>query len=171
MSRLIKTAVLACVVMMAGTASAQIGKIAVFSPQDAVLNTELAKQRLQKLSEDKDFVSNKNEAEKLQKEFRKLAENFNKESAVMSNAQKAESQKKMTALRADIEHIAKKLQAAQNEVVQKLGGEIGPKMQKIVEDLIKEDSIGLLLRTEAVMHASANYNITSKVTDRLNSAK
>ena len=171
MIKLIKTAVLACVVLVAANASAQVGKIAVFSPQDAVLNTELAKKRLQKLSEDKAFVGNKAEAEKLQKQYRKVIEDFKKESAVMSSSQQAEAQKKITGLRADIEHIGKKLQAAQSEVVQKLGGEIGPKMQKIVEDLIKEDNIGLLLRTEAVMHASTNYNITAKVTDRLNAAK
>ena len=86
----------------------------------------------------------------------------------MTGAQQAEAQKKMTTLRADIEHTTKKLQAAQNDVVQQLGVEVGPRVSKIVEELLKDEGIGLLLRAEAVMHANTAFNITSKVTDKLN---
>lgn len=150
-------------------ALAQTGnKIAVFSPQEAILNSELAKQRLQKLSEEKEYTANKTEYDQLRKDYAALVEEVKKESAVMTGAQQAEAQKKMTTLRADIEHTTKKLQAAQNDVVQQLGVEVGPRVSKIVEELLKEEGIGLLLRAEAVMHANAAFNITSKVTDKLN---
>lgn len=149
-------------------AQAQSGKIAVFSPQEAILNSELAKQRLQKLQEEKEFVDNKTEHDKLRKEYSDLVEELKKESAVMSASQQADAQKKITTLRADIEHNVKKLQAAQNDVIQQLGVEVGPRVQKIVGELIESENIGLILRAEAVMHRSASYDITSKVTDKLN---
>ncbi|MFK7732796.1 MAG: OmpH family outer membrane protein [Pseudomonadales bacterium] len=149
-------------------AQAQTGKIAVFSPQEAILNSELAKQRIQKLQEEKEFLDNKAQHDKLRKEYADLVEELKKESAVMSASQQAEAQKKITTLRADIEHNVKKLQAAQNDVIQQLGVEVGPRVQKIVEELVKAEEIGLILRAEAVMHANASYNITSKVTDKLN---
>ena len=150
------------------TAGAQTGKIAVCSPQEAILNSELAKQRLQKLQEEKEFLDNKAEHDKLRKEYADLVEELKKESAVMSASQQADAQKKITTLRADIEHNLKKLQAAQNDVIQQLGVEVGPRVQKIVEELVTAEEIGLILRAEAVMHANATYNITSKVTDKLN---
>ena len=159
---------LICSFMVLPSAWAQLGKIAVFSPQDAILNSELAKQRLQKLSEEKEYVANKAEYDKLRKDFTTMREEVSKEAAVMTAAQQADAQKKLTSLRADIEHNLKKLQASQNDVVQQLGVEVGPRVSKIVEELLQEEGIGLLLRAEAVMHASTTYNITSKVTDKLN---
>ena len=49
--------------------------------------------------------------------------------------------------------------------------EIGPKLQKLLPEIIKEENIGLLLPAKAVMHADAGYNITAKVADKLNQAK
>ena len=129
--------------LLTPAALAQTGnKIAVFSPQEAILNSELAKQRLQKLSEEKEYADNKAEYDKLRKDYAALVEEVKKESAVMTGAQQAEAQKKMTTLRADIEHTTKKLQAAQNDVVQQLGVEVGPRVSKIVEELLKDEGIG-----------------------------
>lgn len=169
MNKLFRTTLMALICgMLAVGAQAQTGKIAVFSLDQAILNSELAKQRLQKLSEESEFKKNKDEVEKLRKEYRDLVEELKKESAVMTAAQQADAQKKINTLRADIEHNLKKIQAAQNDVVQQLGAEVSPRVQKILEELLKEEEIGLILRAEAVIHANTSYNITSKVTDKLN---
>ncbi len=48
---------------------------------------------------------------------------------------------------------------------------MSPKVQEIVADMIKKDKIGLILDRQAAMHADAEFNITAKVTDRLNQGK
>lgn len=158
--------------LLATGAHAQLaGKIAVFSPENAILNTELAKQRLKQLEEDSEFAANQKELETLSADFQKVAEKFRKDSAVMSDDEKGKAQKKLATLRADAEHVSKKLKAAQNETIQRVGAEVGGRLQKILEQLIQDEGIGLLLRSEAVIHASAAYNITSKVTDKLNAGE
>ncbi len=169
MKPIIRTTITALVLLLVSlNAAAQAGKIAVFSPQEAILNSELAKQRLQQLGEEKEFQENKNEHEKLRKEYKDLVDEVKKESAVMTAEQQADAQRKINSLRADIEHILKKLQAAQNDVINELGVEVGPRVQKILAELVRDDQIGLILRKEAVMHATSSYDITSKVTDKLN---
>lgn len=154
-----------------GAQAQQAGKIAVFSAQNAILGSDMAKQKLEKLEQESEFRSIKSAYDKHKREYDSLIKTFTKESAVMSNTQKAESQKKITAVRADLEHNAKKLQLEQNNAVQELGSELGPRVEKILQALIKEEGIGLLLRAEAVMIAGPTYDITSKVTTKLNAGE
>lgn len=156
--------------LVAGAVSAQ-GKIAVLSVQEAVFNTEVAKKRLKQLQKDEDYANEKKDFEKLKKKVTKQIEALQKDAAVMSEAKKATQQKKIAAHRADLEHMAKQLQASEKDVLQGLLVEMSPKVQEIVADLIKTEKIGLILDRQAAMHADAEFNITAKVTDRLNQGK
>ncbi len=156
--------------LVAGAVSAQ-GKIAVLSVQEAVFNTEVAKKRLKKLQKDDDYADEKKEFEDLKKDVTKEIQALQKDAAVMSEAKKASQQKKIAAHRADLEHMAKQLQAAEKDVLQELLVEMSPKVQEIVADMIKSEKIGLILDRQAAMHADSEFNITAKVTDRLNQGK
>lgn len=170
MSKILNVVLALSLTAFAFTAQAEQGKIAVLSWQEAVINTEVAKTRLKALQEDKDFVATKNEFEKLRGDLQKKFESFKKEAAVMNAAQKAEQQKKLQTGQADLEHLAKKLKASETDVVQRLMGEMQPKLQKVVAELIKSDGIGMILDKQAVMHVDTSFNITGKVTEKLNQA-
>lgn len=154
----------------ASVAMAQ-GKIAVLSVQEAVFNTEVAKQRLKKLQKDEDYADSKKEFDALKKKVTGQIEALQKDAAVMSEAKKASQQKKIAANRADLEHMAKKLQASEKDVLQELLVEMSPKVKEIVNDLIKSEKIGLILDRQVAMHADTEFSITAKVTDRLNQSK
>ena len=166
----IKFAVLVFAMLWGSVALAQ-GRIAVFDLEAAVLNTDVAKQRLNALRNQKEFKNNVSELEQVRKDYEKLVEQFQKDLEILSAEQRQLAKNKIDTKRSDGEHLARKIEAAQQQGVQTIMAEIGPKLQKLLPEIIKEENIGLLLPAKAVMHADAGYNITAKVADKLNQAK
>lgn len=144
------------------------GKIAVLDVQEAILNTDIAQQRLEAFRKQPDVADNVKQLEAMQKEFQALVEQIKKDSAVMSPEQKQAQSKKIQEKRADIEHVGRKLKASEQEMAQSLMQELGPKLQQVVGELIETEGIGLLLNKQAVMHTDTGFNISAKVTDKLN---
>ena len=163
----IKFAVLVFAMLWGSVALAQ-GRIAVFDLEAAVLNTDVAKQRLNALRNQKEFKNNVSELEQVRKDYEKLVEQFQKDLEILSAEQRQLAKNKIDTKRSDGEHLARKIEAAQQQEVQTIMAEIGPKLQKLLPEIIKEENIGLLLPAKAVMHADAGYNITAKVADKLN---
>lgn len=70
--------------------------------------------------------------------------------------------------KADAELAARKIQAEQQQLQQKIMQELGPKAQEALQEVVAEEGVTILLRADAVMLAGPESNITSKVADRLN---
>ena len=151
-----------------GTAAMAQGRIAVFDLEAAVLNTEVAKQRIEALQNQRDFKESVAELEKVKNEYEKLIEQFQKDLDILSAEQRQLKKSKIDSKRADAEHLARKLKALEQQELQAIMQEIGPKLQKLLPEIIESENIGLLLPAKAVMHAAAGYNITAKVADKLN---
>ena len=144
------------------------GKIAVVDLQEAILQTDLAQQRLNEVRNQDDYKSDKAEFDRLKKEFDELVKNFQKDAPVMSQENQIAARKKLASKQADLEHVAGKLQQAEQGAGQALLQEMGPKVQEVLREIIAADGIGLLLQRGSVIHADAGYSITAKVTDHLN---
>lgn len=170
MNKLIKLAVLMIAVFSATVVTAE-GKIAVIDPQQAIMNTEVAQQRLKALSAEPGFVENRKQLDELGKSYQDTVAQLQKDAAVMSAEQKQAEAQKLQEKRGDIEHVQRKLQAAQQQLVQSLAQEMGADLQKVIGELIKSEGIGLLLNQQAAIHADSSYSITAKVTDKLNQMK
>ncbi len=167
MSKLLKIAVTAIALSLPTLAFAQ-GKIAVVNLQEAILQTDLAQKRLQEVYNQPDFKADKAEFDQLKKELDDLVKQFQKDAAVMSQDQQAAMRQKLNTKQSDLEHVAGKLKQAEGVAGQALLQEMSPKVQEVLRDLIQSEGIGLLIRQEAVIHADAGYNVTAKVTDKLN---
>ena len=164
--------VLFCVMLSIWAIGAQAqGKIAVLDIQSAILNTDVAQERLKALRNEPDFKDNRKDLESLKKEHDKMVEKLKKDLAVLSAEQKQAKSQRISEKRADIEHVARKLQAAEQQLVQEVVQELAPKMQEVVGELIKNEQIGLLLDRKATLHVDNAFNITAKVTDKLNKAR
>lgn len=162
--------ILLCVLGFSAAAMAQ-GKIAVLDLQQAILNTDEAKAQLEQLRKTDDYAKNKKEADQLRQDYDNLVEQFNKNREVMSAEQETEQAKKINTLKDDFEHVAKKLQQSELEVMQRVFQQMAPQAQQIVSDLIKVEGIGLLLDAKAALHADIGYSINAKVTDKLNQSQ
>lgn len=170
MKPLLKLTSLLIVFGLSLTAHAE-GKIAVLNVQQAVVNTEVAQERLKDLQKEPSFAQNRKELEDLNKAYQDTVDQLQKDAAVMSAEQKMEARKKLQEKVSDMEHVKRKLQATEQEFMQSLMQELGPKLKQAVDDLIKEEGIGLIVNQQATMYADTSYNITAKVTDKLNKLK
>lgn len=167
MSKLLKVA-LVMLVFSVPTLSWAQGKIAVVDVQGAILQTDVAQKRLGEVRDQADYKKNKAEYDRLKSEGDALLKTAQKDAAVMSEEQKKATQTKLSGLQEDLEQVVGKLQQAEQGAGQALLQEMGPKMQEVLRDIIKEEKIGLLLTRNAVVHAEESYSITAKVTEKLN---
>lgn len=168
MKRLIP--VLLCAVLMPVAALAD-GKVAILSPQRAVLNTDLAQKVAKELQARKDFNDGMNQINALKKEGQGLIDKLKKDGAVMTDAQKQDANSRLHQIQSDLQYQGKKLEDMQSQEMQtKVFAQFQDRFPQIVNDLIKSEGIGLLLNADsgAVMQADPGFDITAKVTARLN---
>ncbi len=177
MVRLAKTFSIALVVMLCSSVTMAQGKIAVISIQKAILNTEAAQTRLNELRATADYVSSKTQFETLKKEGQDMFEKYKKDREVMSKEQRESMEKQMESRREDIEHVGRKLLAAEQEAGNRILVDMQADAETIIGEIIKNDGIGLLLnldmqvpqqRQPLAWHADSSYDISAKVTDKLN---
>ena len=167
MSKLIKV-VFAVLVFSVSTFGWAAGKIAVVDVQDAILKTDVAQKRLGEIRSQADYKKNKAEADRLKSEGEALFKTFKKDEAVMSLEQKSAAEKKLSGIQDDFRIVVEKMQQAEQSAARELLQDMAPKAQEALRDIIKAESIGLLLQGNAVIHAEDSYIVTTKVTDKLN---
>ena len=155
------------VILMPMTGFAQ-GKISVVNLQEAMLKTDLAQTRLSEIRQGEDYSADKAEFDRLKSEIDELIASFQKDAAIMSAEQQASARQRVANKNADLEHVAGKLQQAEQIAGQGLLKEMSPMVQKVLSELIKTEGIGLMLQQTAVIHSDPGYSITAKVTDKLN---
>jgi outer membrane protein len=166
-SRLLKVA-LAVAAFSIPTLGWTEGKVAVVDVQGAILQTEYAQTKLGEVRAREEYKKNKAEFDRLKTEGEGLLKTFQKDAAVMSAEQKAAAEKKLNSLQEDLDHVANKLQEAEQGIGQALLQEMAPKVQEVLREIIQKDGIGLLLQRNAVIHAEPGYSITAQVTEKLN---
>lgn len=160
--------VLAVVACTASTLAWAEGKIAVFDLQTAILQTDAAQKRLQELRNEDEYKKNKAEFDRIKTEGEALVQSYQKDSAIMSEEQKATAQQKINSMQEDLEHVAGKLQQSEQVAAQAMFQEMGPKVQEVLREIIEKEGVGLLIQRQAVIHAEPSYSVTAKVTDKLN---
>lgn len=169
MLKLVKTCVAAVSLVVASGALAE--KIAVLNPQQAMLETDLAKTRLKNLEAKSEFKSARAQAEKLDGELRSMVEAYQKDQSILSEEQRKAEEKKLKAKNSEREKAIEKLQKQQQPVAQGVMQELAPKYKEVVQAIIKEKGITLLMGPQGVLHADPSADITAEVTKRLNAAK
>lgn len=144
------------------------GKIAVVDLQAAILQTDMAQDRIAQVRAEEDYKADKAEYDRLKAEFDEMVKKLQNDMAVMSQDQQLAARKRLQSKQADLEHVTGKLQQAEQGAGQRLLQEMSPRVQEVLRDLIATEGIGLLLQRSSVIHADAGYSITAKVTDKLN---
>lgn len=162
---------LAITLLTAPVAMAAGDKVVVFDLQSAILNTDVAKKRIQEMQANAEFASLQAKFETLRNDMIKMGKEAEKDSVTWTPEKMAEQRKKMEYARADLQLIQKKLEAERNATAQQVMQELGPKAQVALKDVISVDGIGLVLSTQTAYYAEPSLDITAKVTEKLNKAK
>ncbi|UTA46742.1 OmpH family outer membrane protein [Simiduia sp. 21SJ11W-1] len=159
------------VALIAAPMAMAADKVVVFDLQSAILNTDMAKKRMQDMQSNSEFASMQAKFESLRAELQKMAKEAEKNGVTWNQEQSAEHRKKMEYARADLELVVKKLQAERNATAQRVMEELNPKAQVALKDVISAEGIGIVLSTQTAYYAEPSLDITAKVTEKLNKAK
>lgn len=163
--KMIKAMIAVAALVSAPWVLADSGKVAVLDVQEAILNTNMAKSEMKAFEARSDISKMIADAEKLKKDIVSLRGDIEKGG---SGAQ--EKQKTVEFKQADFELIVRKLNAERQVAGKRLMDNIGPRLESAVKSIVDSDGIGLLLDRKAVIHADATFDITAKVTERLNAS-
>ncbi|TXH50365.1 MAG: OmpH family outer membrane protein [Cellvibrionales bacterium] len=164
-NKAIKVMAAVVALVLAPIAVAEGGKVAVLDVQEAILSTNMAKSEMKAFEARSDIAKMIADAEKLKKDITSLR------SAIEGGGAGAQDkQKTMEFKQADFELIVRKLNAERQVAGKRLMDNIGPRLESAVKSIVESEGIGLLMDRKAVIHADATFDITAKVTAKLNTS-
>ncbi|MBQ75055.1 MAG: hypothetical protein CMQ20_08525 [Gammaproteobacteria bacterium] len=141
-------------------------KIAVVDVQRAILNSEQAKTLLGQIQEE--FKADEDSISQIQSNIAALLERLQKDADVMSEAEKRRIQQEIEEYNNDFQYERQKLQKAINTRQTELFSGTEAKIQRAIEDLVRKNDYDLILPRGAALYAGDLYDITRKVTEKLN---
>lgn len=153
------------IALAAPLASAEV-KVAVVDVQTAILNSEEAQRLLGQIQEE--FAAEEEEIRKIQSEAATILERLQKDADVISAAEKRRMQQRIESLNNDFVYERQKLQKQIEARQQELFSGIDQRVQKAIEDLVLSEDYDLILPRQAALYVGDLYNITRKVTEKLN---
>ena len=139
--------------------------------QNAVVSTDKAKVMIKKLEAEPDYKDAKDQATKLQASLEATIEEAKRDSATWTDAQREEAGKKVANKKDDLEHLVRKIQAQNKQLVQIMMQEMGQDIQAALRSIVDKEGITLLLEKQFVMHVDPTYDLTTQLTAKLNSPK
>ncbi len=141
-------------------------KLAVVDVQRAILSSEEAKRLLAQIQEE--FKADEDEIRKIQTAAAALLERAQKDAEVMSDTEKRRVQQEIESKNNDFVYLRQKLQKEINARQTELFAGTEVKVQKAIEDLVLENDYDVILPRNAALYAGDLYDITRKVTEKLN---
>lgn len=160
------TIVAALVMAFAAPAAFAEVKIAVVDVQSAILNSEEAKRLMTQIQNE--FKDQEDEIRKIQSDAAALLERAQKDSEVMSDVEKRKLQQDIESKNNDFVYLRQKLQKQIEDRQKELFAGVDQKVQKAIEDLVKAEDYDLIIPRQAALYVGELYNITRKVTEKLN---
>lgn len=159
------TLMAAFAVLTAPMAMAEV-KVAVVDVQTAILNSEEAKRLLSQIQEE--FAAEEEEIVQIQSEAAAIMERMQKDADVISDAEKRRMQGQIESLNNDFVYERQKLQRAIEQRQGELFSGMNQRVQKAIEELVLAEDYDLIIPRQAALYVGDLYNITRKVTEKLN---
>tara|TARA_Y100001934_G_C11966355_1_gene591932 strand:- start:164 stop:664 length:501 start_codon:yes stop_codon:yes gene_type:complete len=141
-------------------------KVAVVDVQQAILGSEQAKRLLSQIQEE--FKSDEEAIRDIQTEAAALLERAQKDAEVMSDSEKRKLQQQIEGKNNDFVYHRQKLQKAIEDRQAELFEGIDEKVRRAIEALVLDDDYDLIIPRGAALYVGDLYDITRKVTERLN---
>ena len=160
-----KLAVILSVLFLSTHAYAEM-KIVVLDSVRAILETEEAKVLIEAAG--KEMEPEQEEVRGMAEQRQALIEKLRKDGEVMSNAEKAQTQREIEDLEVELQFETQKLQKAVNDKRQEILVALAPKFEKVRTDLIQIEGYDMIVAPNALVYANPKNDITKKITERMN---
>ena len=141
-------------------------KIAFVDVQRAILSSEQAKKLQAQIGEE--FKDEEAEIRQVSSDAAALIQRLQKDSEVMSDSEKIKLQKQIEEKENDFSYLRQKLQNKIQTRQTELFAGTEVRLQKAIEDLVMSDDYDVILPRNAALYVGDLYDITRKVTEKLN---
>ena len=141
-------------------------KVAVLDMAAALFNSDKAKEVDEQLKAE--TTDDEQKIRGLADQGRTLQEKMQKDGAVMSDADKRKTEEQLQEINVQYQFLLQKVQNLVNERRQQFQQTYAPNLVQAIQAVVEEDNYDMVLRAEAVLHYSNAYDITAKVTEKLN---
>ena len=142
-------------------------KIGVVNVQGAILASEEAKRLTAQIKEE--FSDDEQAIVALQTEANTKIQQMQKDADVMSEAERRRVQQELESINNDFVYQRQKLQRQIDERQQELFAGIDQKVSRAIEDLVRDEDFDIIIPRQAAIYVSDVYDVTRKVTEKLNS--
>lgn len=164
------TVVLAAAMMLgAGNSYAQNTgdlKIAVIDMATALLNSEVAKGVEEELQQE--TAGDQEKIRSLADQAKKLQDQLQQDSEVMSESEQRRIVGELQELQNQYQFLFQKLQNLSNERRQQFQQAYSANLVQAISDVVEEGGYNLVLRAEVALYFDATFDITARVTEKLN---
>ena len=143
-------------------------KIAVVDLGAAIFGSDIAQQRQKELQAKSDYASLQAKYDSGIADLQALQKEAEEKGMTWSEDQRQEHQKKIEYIQADLELTGRKLESEIRGLQNRIVKELQPKAAEALQEIVAQEGITVLLRSEAVFMAKPELNITAKLTERLN---
>ena len=141
-------------------------KIAFVDVQRAILSSEQAKKLQAQIGEE--FKDEEAQIRQVSSDAAALIQRLQKDSEVMSDAEKIKLQKQIEEKENDFSYLRQKLQNKIQTRQTELFSGTEVRLQRAIEDLVMSDDYDVILPRNAALYVGDLYDITRKVTEKLN---
>ena len=141
-------------------------KIAFVDVQRAILSSEQAKKLQVQIGEE--FKDEEAEIRQVSSDAAASIQRLQKDSEVMSDSEKIKLQKQIEEKENDFSYLRQKLQTKIQTRQTELFAGTEVRLQKAIEDLVMSDDYDVILPRNAALYVGDLYDITRKVTEKLN---
>lgn len=144
------------------------GKVVIFDAQQAILQTDHAKQRMDELQKKPEYAKLVAEAEGLKAELATLSKNAESQGLTWSAEKQAEHRKNVEFVQGDFQRVVQKIKKENDDLMQGLLADGQQKIPAILDKIVKAEGIDIVLRREAAFIAMPAADVTAKVIAELN---
>lgn len=158
---------LCALVGLSGTAAAQEPlKVAVLDLGAALFNSDRARALTEELRNE--TAEDEQKARALADQANQLQTKLQQDNAVMSDAEKRRASEQIQEIGVQYQYLVQKIQTMLQDRQQQFQNTYAPNLNQAVTAVVEEGQYDLVLRAEAALYFRSAYDITARVTEKLN---
>lgn len=169
LASLVGTSVLAAEAAKPAAPAGPPQKVAVIDMAAALFNSDKAKAIDQEIQ--KQTTEDQTKIRALADEGKKLQDKVKKDEATMSDDDKRKAAEKLQEIGVQYQYLVEKVQKLVQDRRQQFQETYAANLVQAITEVVQEENYDIVFRAEAVLHYRTGYDITARVTEKLNKQK
>lgn len=142
-------------------------KVAVLDMAAALFNSDIAKKVEEELKSE--TAEDEGKIRALAEDANELQQKLQKDAAVMSEAEQRKANEQLQEIGVQYQYLLEKVQTLVEQRRQQFQETYSPNLVEAIKAIVEEENFDFVYRKEAVLYSKPAFDITARVTEKLNS--